>query len=95
MLIEGMKVKIFEHETYNVNSWREQAACKTVPTDDFYLERNSQQGFVNARKICANCPVHKECLDYAIRNNERYGIWGGMALRTRLKYKRQNRHLYS
>lgn len=94
MLIEGMKIKIFDVTTYNINNWREQAACKTTQASEFYVEQNGHQAFVAAKKICAQCTVSKECLDYAIVNGERYGIWGGMAFRSRLKHKHQNPHLY-
>lgn len=31
-----------------------------------------------AKRICMNCPVRVECLDYSIRNDERFGVWGGL-----------------
>ena len=32
-----------------------------------------------AKKICAGCPVRRECLDYALRVREPMGIWGGLS----------------
>jgi Transcription factor WhiB len=52
-----------------------------------------------ARQICSLCPVKTACLNYAMDNKERYGMWGGLtpierrriertARRNRLKEKR-------
>lgn len=30
-----------------------------------------------ARTICVDCPVRKECLDYAMKDFLTHGIWGG------------------
>jgi hypothetical protein len=30
-----------------------------------------------ARRVCANCPVRVDCLEYAIAADE-WGIWGGL-----------------
>lgn len=30
-----------------------------------------------ALQICKSCPLTDACLSYAIKNDERYGIWGG------------------
>ena len=30
-----------------------------------------------AKRICANCDVRQECLEYAVTTNENHGIWGG------------------
>jgi WhiB family redox-sensing transcriptional regulator len=31
-----------------------------------------------AKRICADCPVRRECLEYALRVREPFGIWGGL-----------------
>lgn len=30
-----------------------------------------------AKAVCHRCPVEDECLEYALENDERWGIWGG------------------
>lgn len=48
-----------------------------------------------ARDICNDCPVRRECLKFAIQNPDltEYGIWGGLTpseiKRLRRLYKRQ------
>ena len=31
-----------------------------------------------AKAICQKCPVQLQCLDAALENDERHGIWGGV-----------------
>ena len=39
--------------------------------------------------MCTSCEVRAECLDYALANDERFGIWGGLSERERRKLKRR------
>ena len=36
-----------------------------------------------AKKVCRTCPHTLACLDYAIANNETFGIWGGLSEKQR------------
>lgn len=71
-----------EHE----QGWAIKAACKSSDPDLFFPELG-QKG-TEAKKICARCPVRRECLDYAIAHEERFGIWGGMSDRERRRIRR-------
>lgn len=31
-----------------------------------------------AKRICADCPVDRECLSYSLTIKEPHGIWGGL-----------------
>ncbi|MFF4381651.1 WhiB family transcriptional regulator [Kitasatospora sp. NPDC001547] len=31
-----------------------------------------------AKAVCADCPVRRECLRHALRTREPYGVWGGL-----------------
>ena len=42
----------------------------------------------DAKKICAGCDVKAQCLEYALANDERFGIWGGLSERERRKLKK-------
>jgi WhiB family redox-sensing transcriptional regulator len=60
-----------------IPAWREHAAC-TGKTDKMFPEKSGYVAdYEPAQRICATCPVRRECLRYAIDNNERYGVWGG------------------
>ncbi|WP_167382917.1 WhiB family transcriptional regulator [Streptomyces mangrovisoli] len=30
-----------------------------------------------AKRVCARCPVARQCLTYALRNGQTSGVWGG------------------
>lgn len=32
---------------------------------------------LEAKRVCVECPIQLECLDWAVRRGEREGIWGG------------------
>jgi WhiB family redox-sensing transcriptional regulator len=57
--------------------WTKLALCAQVDTELFYPERGDSYSAEMARKVCYNCEVRQQCLDYALDNNEKYGIWGG------------------
>lgn len=57
--------------------WQEDAACRDADPDLFFPERG--QSLAPALAYCAVCPVRQECLNAAIKNRERVGIWGGLS----------------
>lgn len=64
--------------------WRERAACLNYPLDLFFPEGSSGSPAVAAQvaeatAVCAGCPVRAQCLDWALSNGERFGVWGGQA----------------
>lgn len=36
-----------------------------------------------AKQICEECPVSRDCLEYAIAQDQDYGVWGGMTAKER------------
>lgn len=72
--------------------WFDAAACADVPTSVFFPEedapgdpRSELHDSHIARLICSVCPVADECLDYALANKERYGIFAGLSETQRRK----------
>lgn len=41
-----------------------------------------------AIRLCQACPVQMLCLQFAMVNNEQYGIWGGLNSRQRSRLRR-------
>lgn len=69
-------------------TWMRQAACRSVDPELFFPGRGESTR--EAKAACAGCPVRVECLDYAIANGERHGIWGGLSPRERRRARRQH-----
>jgi WhiB family transcriptional regulator, redox-sensing transcriptional regulator len=57
--------------------WRDKALCAQVPGDLWFPETFHGAEHRRARKICDECPVKVECLEYALVNRIDYGIWAG------------------
>jgi WhiB family redox-sensing transcriptional regulator len=56
------------------------AACTQVDPELFFPELDSLWRVAQAKKICeTSCGVKMECLQYAIRNKFKDGIWGGLS----------------
>ena len=45
---------------------------------DFFPSRGYSATSRRAIEICRTCPVMAECAQYALDNDERSGIWGGL-----------------
>lgn len=55
--------------------WQDEAACRnTDPAVFFDAER-----WHTARAICAGCPVREACLEYALTQRIKSGIWAGLS----------------
>lgn len=44
-----------------------------------------------ARGVCAECPVSRECLEYALYYRIDHGVWGGCSERERRRILRRRR----
>jgi len=67
-------------------SWQDQANCLGVDPDLFFPERGASTR--EAKEVCRGCVVREECLEYALSNGEKFGIWGGMSERERRRVRR-------
>lgn len=67
-------------------AWMDHGLCVQVGPEAHYPEKGDPTTV--AKRVCLGCPVRAECLDYALRHDERYGVWGGLSTRERRKLRR-------
>jgi len=67
-------------------TWQRQANCMGVDPDLFFPERGASTR--EAKEVCRGCVVREDCLEYAITNSEKFGIWGGLSERERRRIRR-------
>ncbi|SDY86997.1 transcription factor WhiB [Modestobacter sp. DSM 44400] len=68
-------------------SWHESALCAETDPEAFFPEKGGSTR--EAKKICTGCEVRAECLEFALGNDERFGIWGGLSERERRRLRRR------
>ena len=67
--------------------WQERALCAETDPEAFFPEKGGSTR--EAKKICTGCEVKAQCLEYALANDERFGIWGGLSERERRRLRRR------
>ena len=68
-------------------NWQDEANCLGVDPDLFFPERGASTR--EAKEVCRGCVVRLDCLEYALVNGEKFGIWGGLSERERRRLRRQ------
>jgi WhiB family redox-sensing transcriptional regulator len=81
----------------NREQWVDHALCAQIDCGDLFFPDKGGAARP-AISVCMMCPVRAkhlggsgECLDYAIRTNQLFGIWGGVGERARRQMKRLKR----
>ncbi|HZR48714.1 MAG TPA: WhiB family transcriptional regulator [Streptosporangiaceae bacterium] len=62
--------------TARLGQWAQHAVCADTDSEIFFPAHDDPG--TEAKQICRRCPVRRECLAFAITNDERFGIWGGL-----------------
>lgn len=60
--------------------WRDDAYCFGMPSELFYGKNELPMTSVeikNAKTICNQCEVRRDCLITSLRDKEEFGVWGG------------------
>ena len=61
--------------------WRSAAACQSCDPELFFPVSSSGpavEQIARAKEICERCPVRRQCLAFALRTRQIYGLWGGL-----------------
>lgn len=74
-----------------MSEWREQAACRDEDPELFFPIGHgpaAQAQIVEAKAVCARCPVVRECLAWALETGQDAGVWGGLTEEERRQLRR-------
>jgi WhiB family redox-sensing transcriptional regulator len=66
--------------------WQALALCAETDPEAFFPEKGGSTK--DAKRVCRNCEVRAQCLDFALATDQRFGIWGGLSERERRRLKR-------
>lgn len=69
--------------------WMSEGKCRELPPAVFFP--SDGLGVQAAQRICAECPVAHECLEYALAHRIDHGVWGGCSERERRRILRRRR----
>lgn len=67
--------------------WQADALCAQTDPEAFFPEKGGSTR--DAKKVCGSCNVKAQCLEYALANDERFGIWGGLSERERRRLRKR------
>jgi WhiB family redox-sensing transcriptional regulator len=71
--------------------WMQEGLCAQTDPDSFFPDKGGSAR--EAKRVCLNCPVREECLQYALEHNERWGVWGGETERARRRMQIEKRNV--
>lgn len=70
-------------------SWSSRAACRGLDPLIFFPQTDEEAG--PAKAVCGECVVQDSCLEHALGEREREGVWGGCTERERRRIIRRRR----
>ncbi|WP_335932950.1 WhiB family transcriptional regulator [Streptomyces sp. PTD5-9] len=70
-------------------AWQETALCAQAGPEFFFPAPGSSTR--EAKQLCNACEGRVACLEYALANDERFGVWGGLSEKEREKLRRDER----
>lgn len=71
----------FEDLIDGQGDWVDLALCGQTDPEAFFPDKGGETK--SAKAMCQRCEVRTECLEYALAQRERYGVWGGYSERER------------
>jgi WhiB family redox-sensing transcriptional regulator len=83
--VPGVRQPVVDDD--NPLSWQTDSLCAQTDPEAFFPEKGGSTR--DAKKICSSCEVKAQCLEYALENDERFGIWGGLSERERRKLRKR------
>ncbi|MFI9755781.1 WhiB family transcriptional regulator [Streptomyces collinus] len=63
-------------------NWQPHGVCHGMDPEDadatFFPLPRDHEAIAEAKELCAPCPVRRDCLNYALENDLKEGVWGGL-----------------
>ncbi|MER7728588.1 WhiB family transcriptional regulator [Streptomyces sp. NPDC096323] len=63
-------------------NWHTRGACHGMDIEDaeavFFPGPRDHEDIAEAKELCGWCPVRRDCLDFALENVLKEGVWGGL-----------------
>jgi len=76
---------------WDAQEWRDRAACRDT-TPELFFPIGTTGGALDqieaARRVCGQCPVTTECLEFALGTNQESGVWGGLTEEERRRLRK-------
>ena len=63
-------------------TWRDHALCRDTDPELFFpvgTTGHALTSIEHAKRVCEQCKVTRDCLDFALETNQDSGIWGGLS----------------
>ena len=74
------------------DTWRDHALCRDTDPELFFPVGTTGGALVSidhAKRVCDECAVTRECLEFALDTNQDSGVWGGLSEDERRTIRRQ------
>src|SRR5258708_25217208 len=73
----------------DAHGWRSESECRKHPTHWWFAGGHRET--IQAKGICADCPVQGPCLEFALSRTDLLGIWAGTTPNERTTMRRARR----
>lgn len=70
--------ELFPRPPVPIGPWILDGLCVGVEDPEIFFPPHGEGKADAAKAICADCPVKRQCLKYALKAPEEYGVWGGL-----------------
>jgi WhiB family transcriptional regulator, redox-sensing transcriptional regulator len=62
------------------DGWEARGACRHSDPELFFpvaARGPALRQLAKAKRVCQDCPVRVQCLEYALQSGQSFGVWGG------------------
>ena len=74
-------------------TWRDHALCRDTDPELFFpvgTTGHALTSIEHAKRVCEQCTVTRDCLDFALETNQDSGIWGGTSEEERRQIRKSH-----